>query len=104
MLPYCVPLASSWKELSGSELQLVAKAFEERGASNAAAVQGAAAGGSGSPSSRKEWERYGARYFKGVVNMKKGRGKERNIELQVEVRSSIVSRGWKNEGARVELL
>lgn len=32
---------------------------------------------------REEWERYGSRYFRGVV--KRGRGKEVSVEVHIEV-------------------
>lgn len=48
-------------------------------------VQGAMAVASEEPAYRNGWERYGARYFKAVLKIKEGGGKDRNVELQVEV-------------------
>ncbi|CAM9549731.1 unnamed protein product [Laminaria digitata] len=75
----------SWRELSGSEHQQAAKASQERDASTVGVVQGAMAMASEGQAYRNGWERYGARYFKGVLKVKEAGGKDRNVELQVEV-------------------
>lgn len=83
--------APSWKELSGTELQQAATAFQERDASKSgSSVQGeeAVAESSGaSPPSRDAWERFGARYFKGTLKTNKSSdgGQERAVQIQVEV-------------------
>eukprot|EP00903_Cladosiphon_okamuranus_P019894 g18286.t1 len=94
---------SSWKELSGTELQQAAVAFQERDAfKSGSSVQGEEAVSelsSASPPSRDAWERFGARYFKGTVKTKKTSdgGPERTVHIQVEVpaeyplRPSLVS-------------
>lgn len=82
-----LPFACSWKELSGADLQQAVKAFGEEKPSSGDDAQEEGAPVSGVPNVRKEErERLGARYFAGVLKTKKGRGKERNIEIQVEVR------------------
>lgn len=72
----------SWKEHSGSDLEQAANSFRPNPA------QGSADNDS-SPSTagaRNEWEQYGARYFRGVVKMKRGQKKEADVEMLVEVR------------------
>ncbi len=88
----------SWKELSGSERQQAASAFQERDASKSGSGSGsgsgrdegeAAASGASPPSTeRNPWERYGARYFKGAIKAKGAGagGKDRTVHVQVEVR------------------
>lgn len=85
--PSCLYLfPPSWRELSGSELQQASKAFQERDTSTVGVVQEAVAVASGGgAANRNGWERYGARYFKGGVKVKEAGGKDRNVELQVEV-------------------
>lgn len=41
--------------------------------------------GSRTLAERNAWERHGARYFNGTLKLKKGKGKERVVEIQVEV-------------------
>lgn len=81
----------SWKEVSGTELQQAATAFQESDASKSgSSVQGeeavAASSGTSTPC-RDPWERFGARYFKGTLKTKKSNdgGKERAVHIQVEV-------------------
>lgn len=49
-------------------------------------MKGAVSEGRGALAERKAWERHGARYFIGTLKLKKGKGKERVVEMQVEVR------------------
>lgn len=68
-------------------MQQAMKAFGKEKPSNGDDAQEEGEPVSGAPTARKEeQERLGARYFAGVLKTKKGRGKERNIEVQVEVR------------------
>lgn len=75
--------SSSWKELSGSELQQASTTFQENHASKSGGSEEAEAA---SCSGLELWERFGARYFKGTLSIKQGRGKERIVHVQVEVR------------------
>lgn len=85
LLVVALVFSPSWRELSGSEHQQAAKASQERNASTVGVIQGAMARASGVSAYGNGWERYGARYFKGVLKMKEAGGKDRNVELQVEV-------------------
>lgn len=79
-------LSSSWKELSGSELQQASSIFQENHASKSKSIPGGGEEAEAvSCSDRKLWERFGARYFKGTVSSKQG-GKERIVHVHVEVR------------------
>lgn len=55
--------------------------------SSSAAVSPLLSSSSSTPHVRDEWERYGARYFRGVVKMKRELKKESDVEMLVEVRT-----------------
>lgn len=76
-------MVGSWKELTGSDVEQAASSFRS------VSTQGSAdndASSTDTAGARNEWERYGARYFRGVVKMKRGQKKEADVEMLVEVR------------------
>ncbi|CAM9628417.1 unnamed protein product, partial [Sphacelaria rigidula] len=84
----------SWKELSGLDLENAGKSFratssqgspDKDSSSSSAAVSPLLSSSSSTPHVRDEWERYGARYFRGVVKMKRELKKESDVEMLVEV-------------------
>lgn len=88
----------SWKELSGSEKQQAATSFQKSDASKSGRTsssvqveeredEATSAAGASTPLCRDDypWERFGARYFAGTLKTNKDQGKERTVNIQVEV-------------------